>query len=283
MSRRMVIVLAALLAALSCRAMETPLSELKLDGISQDFGTPRVGGSLTGTKLRVGGVEYTDGIATHARSTWTIPLGGKATKLRAKVGVQDTPGPQDGSVEFIVRGDGRELFRSGVIREREPAKAIDVDVSGVKSLTLEVTTGGDNNFSDHADWLDAVIVHDGAPLPFAIPPSLEPRADVQPTDHVLTSVALGLLPDTGRDCAVAFQAAMDVLRRYPGTTLKLAPGAYHVWRNRAPRREHFQSNTDPSEPKSIAILVEGQRVEFSVMNRDKGLQAEDVIAALPRR
>ena len=30
-------------------------------------------------------------------------------------------------------------------------------------------------------------------------------------------------------------------------------------------------------------LAEGQRVEFSVMNRDKGLQAEDVIAALPRR
>ncbi len=31
------------------------------------------------------------------------------------------------------------------------------------------------------------------------------------------------------------------------------------------------------------VLVEGQRVEFSVMYRDKGLQAEDVIAALPRR
>lgn len=29
------------------------------------------------------------------------------------------------------------------------------------------------------------------------------------------------------------------------------------------------------------VLVEGQRVEFSVMNRDKGLQAEDVIIALP--
>ncbi len=28
---------------------------------------------------------------------------------------------------------------------------------------------------------------------------------------------------------------------------------------------------------------EGQRVEFSVMNRDKGLQAEDVVAASPRR
>ncbi len=31
------------------------------------------------------------------------------------------------------------------------------------------------------------------------------------------------------------------------------------------------------------VLVEGQRVEFSVMQRDKGLQAEDVIAAPPSR
>ncbi|TBU89986.1 cold-shock protein [Pseudomonas dryadis] len=31
------------------------------------------------------------------------------------------------------------------------------------------------------------------------------------------------------------------------------------------------------------VLVEGQRVEFSVMQRDKGLQAEDVIAAQPTR
>lgn len=29
------------------------------------------------------------------------------------------------------------------------------------------------------------------------------------------------------------------------------------------------------------VLAEGQRVEFTVMDRDKGLQAEDVIAALP--
>lgn len=31
------------------------------------------------------------------------------------------------------------------------------------------------------------------------------------------------------------------------------------------------------------VLIEGQRVEFSVMQRDKGLQAEDVISALPGR
>ncbi|WP_394359095.1 cold-shock protein [Metapseudomonas boanensis] len=31
------------------------------------------------------------------------------------------------------------------------------------------------------------------------------------------------------------------------------------------------------------VLIEGQRVEFSVIQRDKGLQAEDVIAAQPTR
>ncbi len=31
------------------------------------------------------------------------------------------------------------------------------------------------------------------------------------------------------------------------------------------------------------ILIEGQRVEFSVIQRDKGLQAEDVLAAAPTR
>ncbi|MGK8438280.1 cold shock domain-containing protein membrane protein [Ectopseudomonas hydrolytica] len=31
------------------------------------------------------------------------------------------------------------------------------------------------------------------------------------------------------------------------------------------------------------VLIEGQRVEFSVIQRDKGLQAEDVIAAAPSR
>ncbi|MCQ4317466.1 cold-shock protein [Pseudomonas zhaodongensis] len=29
------------------------------------------------------------------------------------------------------------------------------------------------------------------------------------------------------------------------------------------------------------VLVEGQRVEFTIMMRDKGLQAEDVVAAQP--
>ncbi|WP_241492124.1 cold shock domain-containing protein [Pseudomonas sp. TTU2014-080ASC] len=31
------------------------------------------------------------------------------------------------------------------------------------------------------------------------------------------------------------------------------------------------------------VLIEGQRVEFSVMQRDKGLQAEDVVATPQRR
>ena len=55
---------------------------------------------------------------------------------------------------FRVVGDGRVLptpVRSG--RRRRGAGA--ADVTGVRRLTLEVTDGGDDKDSDHADWADA--------------------------------------------------------------------------------------------------------------------------------
>ena len=94
-------------------------------------------------------------------------IGSKATEFRAKVGVQEYPdNPGVGSVEFIVRGDNVVLWRSGVMRGKDAAKEAHVSLAGVRELALEVTDAGDGTSSDHADWLEAVIVHDGAPLPF---------------------------------------------------------------------------------------------------------------------
>lgn len=87
-------------------------------------------------------------------------------EFHAQVGVQEYPdNPGVGSVEFVVRGDDRVLWRSGVMRGRDAAKEVRVSLAGAQELTLEVTDGGDGNSSDHTDWLDAMIVHDGAPLP----------------------------------------------------------------------------------------------------------------------
>ena len=83
---------------------------------------------------------------------------GKASRLEALVGVDDEPKTHPGSVEFLVLGDGKVLWKSGVMKGGQPAKPVNVDLSGVKSLELRVTDGGDGNDSDHADWLNARLV-----------------------------------------------------------------------------------------------------------------------------
>jgi len=147
-------------------AAETPLSDLDLSGMKQGWGRPQADAAVDGPALRVAGKSYDVGIGTHAPAIWKLNLAGKATEFRALVGVQEYPdNPGVGTVEFIVRGDGKDLFRSGVMRGGDPARPVRVALQGVKELTLEVTDGGDGTASDHADWLDPVIVHDDAPLP----------------------------------------------------------------------------------------------------------------------
>jgi len=61
------------------------------------------------------------------------------------------------SVEFVVIGDGKTLWQSGVIRANELARPVDVDLRGVDGLKLKVALGGNNNHYDQADWVDARI------------------------------------------------------------------------------------------------------------------------------
>jgi hypothetical protein len=60
---------------------------------------------------------------------------------------------QTGSVVFVVRGDGRELLRSTLVRDAMP-RTLDLDVSTVDRLELIVTDGGDGNSSDGAVWVN---------------------------------------------------------------------------------------------------------------------------------
>jgi hypothetical protein len=166
----------ALSAIPFARATETRLADLDLTAIKQGWGQPQANAAVSGQALRVAGREFGFGVGTHAPSTWRLPLAGKATEFHAWVGVQEyANNPGVGSVEFVVRGDSRELWRSGVMRGRDAAKEVRVSLAGVQELTLEVTDAGDGNSSDHADWLEAVIVHDGAPLP--LPPTDTPVPD----------------------------------------------------------------------------------------------------------
>ena len=145
------------------------LDELDLGGMRQGFGKPQARQSVMGRTLTVAGHAFAKGIGTHAASGLVLDVRGKASRLEALVGVDDEPKTYPGSVEFLVLGDGKVLWKSGLMKGGDSAKPVNIDLNGVKSLELRVTDGGDGNDSDQADWLNARLVVT-APLEHLYPP-----------------------------------------------------------------------------------------------------------------
>ncbi len=139
------------------------LSSLDLSHATQGFGQPSADKSVDGHALTLNGQTYAHGFGTHSPGLLVINLGGGSKRFLATVGIDDEVGNGKGSAEFQVLGDGHKaLWKSGILRQGQPAKAVDVDLTGVQQLMLRVTTGGDGYEFDHADWADARFIVNGA-------------------------------------------------------------------------------------------------------------------------
>lgn len=164
MSKLVLMLVAGLLAGgLSARADEiVPLSTLDLSKATQGFGKPQADKSVDGHLLTLGGQTFAHGFGTHSPGLLAVSLQRGATRFTATVGIDDEVRDGRGSVEFQVLGDGNKpLWRSGVMRQGQPPKHVDVDLTGVSQVLLRVTTGGDGYEFDHADWADAQFVVTG--------------------------------------------------------------------------------------------------------------------------
>ncbi len=91
-----------------------------------------------GRLLEAGGEIYATGIYAHAPARHEYDLGGKWQKLRGRVAMA---AGNDGSVQFELRGDGKELWKSKVIKA-EQSVTFDVDVKDVKKLELTRRSDG---------------------------------------------------------------------------------------------------------------------------------------------
>jgi hypothetical protein len=146
--------------AMPGRADETVwLEALDLGRVAQGWGTLQRNASVQGNPLTIDGQRFEHGLGTHAKSRIIIDLDGMCTRFGAFVGVDDEVDRYpEASVEFVVVGDRKVLWQSGVLKAASPAVQVDVDVSGVRTLELIVTDAGDGNYADHADWADAKLV-----------------------------------------------------------------------------------------------------------------------------
>ncbi|MGD1090035.1 MAG: NPCBM/NEW2 domain-containing protein, partial [Verrucomicrobiota bacterium] len=159
-----------LCAAPSLLAETVLLSSLDLSQMTTGWSVAKADRDITGQAIIIARRQFDHGVGTHATSNFRVDVGGNAKRFIAQVGVDDSAGGQ-GSVEFIVSGDGTILWRSGVMTGGQAAIPVDVDLTGVRILGLRVTDGGDGESNDHADWADArIITEDGAAKPVALPP-----------------------------------------------------------------------------------------------------------------
>ncbi|MEM6800581.1 MAG: NPCBM/NEW2 domain-containing protein [Bacteroidota bacterium] len=135
------------------------LSSLDWVSATTGWGTIQKNTNLRGGIMAINGKTYTHGIATHANSDIVYDLGGAYQSFISDIGVDNTaPTSSPASVQFEVLGDGNRLYLSPVMGSADDAISINVNVSGVQSLTLRVlelpaqSPARDPDAYDHSDW-----------------------------------------------------------------------------------------------------------------------------------
>jgi NPCBM/NEW2 domain len=98
---------------------------------------------------------YATGLYAHSPSRYVFDLGGRWQRLSGQAGLH-TAHQANGSVVFVIKTDGTEMFRSGVIRGASKA-SYQLDVTGVKRLELIVAKAGTGNSGNWGLWLEPTL------------------------------------------------------------------------------------------------------------------------------
>jgi len=155
------------------------ISSLDFSPILQGWGKPQADKSVTGKPLSVAGDTFERGVGTHADSLVRLDLKGGSERFSASVGVDDAAAKDTARLVFKVVGDGKTLWKSGVMKLGQPAESVDLDVKGIKTLLLKADVSGTSVAYAHADWADAKLLITGERPAITGPPP-EPAVILTP-------------------------------------------------------------------------------------------------------
>ncbi len=134
------------------------LDELEPTVATAGWGSVEMNKSVSGKKLSLGGKQFDHGIGTHANSEILFDTQGLYEQFSVTVGIDENNSKENqGSVEFIILGDGHELWRSGIMKKPDARISFTIDIKNVRRLLLKVTDAGDGINYDHADWANAKL------------------------------------------------------------------------------------------------------------------------------
>jgi hypothetical protein len=111
------------------------------------FYAPRMDRNFDSNPLQLKKTVYSKGLALHSRTEIVYRLPDACGRFKAVAGIDDAVAPK-GNVRLSIRGDDRALF-DAAISGREPPHQIDLDITGVRRLTILVDYGDTFGAGDH--------------------------------------------------------------------------------------------------------------------------------------
>ncbi len=147
------------------------LDELDLSRSSSGWKVPQMRKAVDYDTIRIYGKRYSRGVGTHATSKMEIWLDGKVKRFYTEVGVDDKvakaakEGKHLGEVAFTILADGQRVYYSDTVRANEPARKVDLNLTGVSRLIMYADQLGPSHH-DHIDYADAYFEYEGTP-PYA--------------------------------------------------------------------------------------------------------------------
>ena len=101
-------------------------------------------------------LEFKKGLGVQSFSQLTFSNTREYDRFAATIGIDVETGGR-GDCRMTVQGDGIELW-SKRVKATDQAEAIEVDITGMKEITLTVHPDEDFDLGDHADWAEARFV-----------------------------------------------------------------------------------------------------------------------------
>lgn len=123
------------------------------DTIDRELFQPRKDRGLF-RPLSLGGKVYRRGVWLHSKSTVSWRLSGEYRRFQSVIGIDDQVEVPTADVDLKIMGDERVLFE-GIVKWGEAPRPIDLDVSGVRDLEIQVGFGPTGR-----DWGDQLVFGD---------------------------------------------------------------------------------------------------------------------------
>jgi len=110
--------------------------------------------------IQINGKRLEEGVAVPAGSELEYDLKGLYQTFSAS-GAVDDGSPDDVRLDFILVGDGQELWRSGPLKKVDGLKPVQISIAGIRSLILRVILMDEidrrRRWGIQGDWVDAQV------------------------------------------------------------------------------------------------------------------------------